>query len=268
MFRRFRDSAHVSPAESALFEAVARGEVGAVKLALGGDLDAPSRPLCYNEDGKLAIHVAATSGHIPACDALRLSGVGAVADDSTTERLDDDCGGCAVIRMLAERAPACLGMGDGSGFTALHLAAASGPSGAVRTLLAAGADPTSRKEYNAHGGGTARSETGCVALHFAVNNARVEIVRMLALHSPASLAAGDRRGRTPLHYAVRNPRVYAACAVALLDAGADLHTASADGTTPLSVLCGLADDEFTDWGAGLEEARQALYGLRRPGREL
>ena len=81
---------------------------------------------------------------------------------------------------------------------------------------------------------------GDSALHVAAAAYdRVTVRRLLALG--ADVAARNRRGATPLHYAADggpgsatwNPRAQAAVVVALLAAGADPNVADDGGTTPL-----------------------------------
>lgn len=77
-----------------------------------------------------------------------------------------------------------------SGQTPLLQAAASGQIGAVRLLLAAGADPN------------VATREGCTPLHKAVENGHDEIVRLL-IDAGASATARHHTGATPLSIAAK-----------------------------------------------------------------
>jgi hypothetical protein len=81
---------------------------------------------------------------------------------------------------------------------------------------------------------------GDTALHIAAAAHRPQIAKAL-IAAGASIAAANRRGATPLHYAADSqpglarwdPRAQAATIAVLLEAGADPNAADKSGTTPL-----------------------------------
>lgn len=263
MYRRFRSRESLPSGVELLFRAVEYGDVEGVRQSLA--TLPPEHSLCYNE-GDLAIHVAATRGHTDsvACDDDAL---GDPDLDSTSPAaaageplVEQPCGGCLVIRLLAAHEPKCLRSGSGSGFKALHVAVQRGPLCAIRALIAAGADVLAQKEYHAHGGGPARSETFATPLHIAAREARVEAAHIMLASAPEAVHTVDRRGWTPLHYVAHFGRGRAATltAVALMAAGASPVAAARDNTTPQALAAGRAEVSHDQ---ELIELRQALDGV-------
>ena len=82
---------------------------------------------------------------------------------------------------------------------------------------------------------------GDTALHAAAAGYRVEIAKLLIAAGAGANAAGDHRGRAPLHYAADgdlenpdwDPKRQVAMIQLLLDAGADIHAQDKNGATPL-----------------------------------
>jgi hypothetical protein len=132
------------------------------------------------------------------------------------------------------------------GDTALHVAAAGYGAGAVRALVAAGADVA------------ARNRRGAAPLHYAADGApgtrhwdpeaQAETVAVL-LQAGADPDATDDSGVTALHRAVRTR--CAAAVAALLDGGADPARPNRNGSTPLL----LATRTTGRGGSGSPEAR-------------
>jgi ankyrin repeat protein len=101
---------------------------------------------------------------------------------------------------------------------------------------------------------------GDTALHVAAAAYRPEIARKL-LGLGADLAARNRRGATPLHYAADgnpessrwNPASQAATIACLIEAGADPNACDRSGVTPLHravrTRCGAAVGALLDGGA-------------------
>ena len=261
MYRRFRSRESLPPGVGLLFRGVANGDAESVRQSLA--TLPPDYSLCYNE-GDLAIHVAATRGHRDrmACDddALGDTDLDSKSPCAAGEPLvEQPCGGCLIIHLLAAHEPKCLRAGSGSGFSALHVAVQRGPLCAIRALIAAGADVLTRKEYHAHGGGPARSETFATPLHIAAREARVEAVHIMLARAPAAVHTVDRRGWTPLHYVAHFGRGRAATltAIALMAAGANPAAAAGDNSTPQALTAARAEVLHDQ---ELSELRLALGG--------
>ena len=114
---------------------------------------------------------------------------------------------------------------DGDGDTPLHLAVEVENAAAVRLLLDAGANLTTR------------NNAGATPLHVAATHDGTEILTLL-MEAGADIDAGEGGLGTPLLYAIMNrgfPRtpISEAAVNALLDAGADINAADAEGNTPL-----------------------------------
>ena len=158
--------------------------------------------------------------------------------------------------MLLEADPGLTDRRSGDGFTALHLAAFSGQDGAVRLLLARGADP------DAHGTGWM---TG-TPLNSAARAGHAATV-VLLLEAGADPDAVQRGGWTPLHSAAHNGD---ARTVELLLAGganpaaiddegrsvADMAAESGDDAT-IRAIQGLGDDAS---GRAQAAASRPAYG--------
>jgi len=141
------------------------------------------------------------------------------------------------------------------GDTALHLAAAGHRVELVRLLLAAGADPNSRRN---------RRQSG--PLHYAADgyitgpdwNAtqQVETIQCL-LDAGAEINAQDKNGAAPLHRAVRTR--CAAAVKCLLERGSDTTLRNKPGSTPFH----LAVQDTGRGGSGAQIARAAQRQIIR-----
>ena len=166
--------------------------------------------------------VKRASGSIPVPAAPALAGD---CEDWTSEQF---FAGATVREVVA-----CLNAGanpnarNGSGATALHLAARFNPSGAViGALVDAGAD--------LH----LRDNPGRAPLHLAAwQNPSVAVIKAL-IDAGADPNMLNDRGRAPLHLAaMQNPSV--AVIKALIDAGADPNMLNDTGLTPLRLAAGV-----------------------------
>jgi hypothetical protein len=139
-----------------------------------------------------------------------------------------------------------------AGDTALHLAAAGHRAEIARTLIAANADPNSRKN---------RRESG--PLHYAADgyinlpswdeNRQIKTVQSL-LDAGAEIDAQDKNGATPLHRAVRTR--CAAAVKCLLDRGANPTKKNKSGSTPFHLA-------VQNTGRGGTGAQVAIDAQRR-----
>ncbi|SCC90021.1 hypothetical protein SCG7086_AK_00190 [Chlamydiales bacterium SCGC AG-110-P3] len=105
------------------------------------------------------------------------------------------------------------------GYYPIHLAAKRGSIGAIASLIQHGAD-LNVTDVNGKG-----------VLHWAVAGRRLLVTTNLLSRDTVKVDAVDRKGRTPLSLAA----ALGECSIAeqLLDAGADINTASLTGWTPL-----------------------------------
>jgi ankyrin repeat protein len=110
-------------------------------------------------------------------------------------------------------------VGDSTGWTPLHFAAARGQEAAVELLLEQGADADAA-DFNQ-----------ATAMHLAASREAYHPRLLQALvDASANIGAEDKRGRTPLHWAAANDRVDTAAF--LLANGADARVTDSDGNTP------------------------------------
>ncbi len=228
------------------------------------------------EDGRTALHVAATYSNLDVMDRLIEAGayVNARADHGVTPLItaciEWEAG--AVYRLLdAEADPNLV---DDQGFTALHYAAAREVPDVVTQLLECGARPNvlnndgdsplllavryDSDERNAQillsykADPNIRNAKGQTPLQFAAAYQRLIDMRVL-LENGADVNAEDDDRVTPLHWAARNGQAQAVSA--LLEHGASLSARDRWKRTP------------ADAGSGEELCigRQAAAGPRRGG---
>lgn len=130
-------------------------------------------------------------------------------------------GDLAVVRALAEKAPALIAAKDATGRTALHAASAGGHASVVAYLLSGTGEVDTA------------DNTGVTALHLAAANGHDEVARLL-IEKKANVNAQDDGRETPLAKACVRGRV--PVAARLLASGASVDTANSYGRTPLSLV--------------------------------
>ena len=136
-----------------------------------------------------------------------------------------------------------------AGDTALHLAAAGYRIELVRLLLAAGADPNSRRNHR-QSGPLHYAADGCMTGPAWNAKKQVQTIECL-LDAGADIDAQDKNGATPLHRAVRTR--CAAAVKCLLERGSDATLKNKPGSTPFH----LAVQNTGRGGSGAEAARAA-----------
>lgn len=195
-------------------EAVRAGDLAAVRRELAADpgLAASTDPAGVSAVRTALYHrqpevLAALLEHDPALDVFDAAALG---------RLE-------VLAKLLTAEPTRARAVAGDGFTPLHLAAFLGGATAVRTLLAAGADPNAE----------ARNPSRVRPLHSAAAARDAEAVRLL-LDAGADPDARQAGGFTALHSAAQHDDV--AMAQALVAAGADVGLTAEDGRDALARL--------------------------------
>jgi len=203
---------------SPLTEAVWKGDIATVKRLLAAGADPDARDF----QGFAPWRWAIMTGENEALTLL-LEKIPVIGDDDLRGRRGLLTAAARrnllAARELIERGvPADVTAADGSGGTALLVAAASGYTDLVTLLLDAGADAA---RQDAHGD---------TALMAAVRIGSMETVKLL-LARGAVVAEQDEAGRSALLWAARSGRVDVARA--LLEAGAPIDAADKTGRTPL-----------------------------------
>ena len=238
-----------------LVDATARGDLSTVRTLIGKKIDVNAARI----DGTTALHVAVNADRLDIVDALLRAGAKAAAADRygvTPLYLASLNGNADMIRRLLDAGVEPNAV-DPGGETALMTAARTGAPAALRVLLERGASIDAREP-----------EFGQTALMIAVREDQQQAIDIL-LEAGASPNAQTRKGPTPafvppckgtgcgsegvginrggvpdrgrraevkggmtsLLYAARDGRVSAARR--LVDAGADLELADANGIRPL-----------------------------------
>ncbi len=180
-----------------VFDAIAAGDLEALRRAL------PDAASARDAQGVSALLFAVYHRNDAARDALLAAG----AQVGPAE--------AAALGRLGGLDPAAR---SGDGFTSLHLAAFFGGAGAVRALLAAGADPDADDANPFH----------VRPLHSAVSVRDEDATRAL-LEAGADPDVRQQRGYTPLHGAAHND--YVELVELLLAHGADASLETDDGQT-------------------------------------
>lgn len=114
---------------------------------------------------------------------------------------------------------------DDFGKTALHYASERGHSNAVRFLLEHGSNV---KTYTSRASGFS---SGSTAIHLAVTNGHVDVVQILCEHGASPNAEEQHYGHSPLHLAATHG--HPETIEKLVDCGADINREDRKGWTPL-----------------------------------
>ncbi|KAJ3161457.1 hypothetical protein HDU86_007239 [Geranomyces michiganensis] len=177
-----------------------------------------------DEDGRTALHWAASGKHLEITRALLAAGADATkADDGgmTALHIASSTGSHELLGLLLAAAPAAIDNKTESGQTALHYAASKNYADVVDALLNAGADPASRDQY------------GQTPMHRASARGWVRIAARLKQDPRAKVNVRDALGNTPLHVAAEDVQIDVI--KYLLSAGADASTRNKEGLTPADV---------------------------------
>ena len=144
-----------------------------------------------------------------------------------------------------------------TGMSLLHYAAVRGEVAFIKTLLEAGVDPNDRMKTS-----TRVDLVGCMPLHLAVCSVKrdrkkaEEAVRVLLAYG-ADASAIAYSGITPLHCASAQPLGIEIVKM-LVEAGADLHSATKSGSKPSAVA---ATREIADFIAACVEIEECVLSL-------
>ena len=174
------------------------------EIAAGANIDA------YIDSGYSVLHMATGVGNLPAMRVLLRAGANpnlealASSNRPGATPIHDARDGQAVA-LLFDHGARVEAAAAADGYTALHRAAQKNRVGAVRALLARGADPN------------ARYGNGSTPLHIAAMDASPGLARML-LAAGADIDSRTSAGWTPLQLSAKYND--AAMVEALLDAGA------------------------------------------------
>ena len=178
------------------------------------------------EDGRTALHVAASFGNYDVITWLAEAGADVNARDAT--------GATPLITACAKRKPkavqrllqakADISLADEEGSTALHQACRHHDPESMALLLDHGADAG------------LLNKAGDSPLLLAVRYDRGEPAAEVLLQHKADPSVPNAKGQTPLHYAAAYG--YTADALALIEHGADVNARDDDGITPLHWAAG------------------------------
>jgi N-acyl-D-amino-acid deacylase len=218
--KRVADRATTPEWISPLTEAVWKGDVAGVKRLLAAGEDPDARDFQGFAPWRWAIVVGENEAltllleKIPVIRNDDLRGRRGLLTAAARNNL------LAARELIKRAVPADVPAADGSGGTALLVAAASGYTDLVTLLLDAGADV---RRQDAHGD---------TALMAAVRIGSIETVKLL-LARGADVGQQDDAGRTAFLWAARSGRVDVARS--LLEAGAKIDVADQTGRTPLTL---------------------------------
>jgi cytohesin len=193
---------------TALIYAAAGGHAEVVRILLGAGADAGAR----NDAGASALDRAAQADRRDAHEVLLAVSLGRPAFEVLTAldaRLLEACSRdeASEAAELLSRGACIESRRQGSGWTPLITACASGSAETARVLLEAGADPS------------AAAADGRTPLHFSAQLGEVELIRAL-LARGADPERRDYHGETPLSTAERGGAT--AAALALVAGGATI----------------------------------------------
>lgn len=160
---------------------------------------------------------------------------------------------CCCTAKLAYKSDMCwcsvplpLQPGSLQGMRALHVAAMLGHSRVIRTLLAAGANPS------------LPNSRGMLPLHLAATYKRAAAACLLLEAAPHTASAVAPDGSTPCHMAAQKGA--AAIVRAMLDAAPELALAKMEtGATPLHMAAQKGHDETVRQGACLQGCILTLF---------
>ncbi|KAJ3179825.1 hypothetical protein HDU87_002393 [Geranomyces variabilis] len=158
----------------------------------------PDAVRAKDEDGRTALHWAASGKHLEITRGLLAAGGDATtADDGgmTPLHIAASTGSHEIVLLLLEAAPAVIDNKTESGQTALHYAASKNHAEVVDALLNAGADPSARDRY------------GQTPMHRAATRGWVRIARRLKEDTRAKVNVRDATGNTPLHVAAEDVQI-------------------------------------------------------------
>ncbi|KAJ3143452.1 hypothetical protein HDU90_000213 [Geranomyces variabilis] len=177
-----------------------------------------------DEDGRTALHWAASGKHLEITRALLAAGADATTTDEggmTPLHIAASTGSLEIAQLLLEAAPAVIDNKTESGQTALHYAASKNHVEVMDALLNAGADPSSRDRY------------GQTPMHRAATRGWVRIARRLKEDPRAKVNVRDAVGNTPLHLAAEDVQIE--MIKYLLAAGADTDVSNKEKQRPIDV---------------------------------
>lgn len=259
-------------ADTRVVDAVKSHDAGALRSLVKehADVNAPE------PDGTTALHWAAHANDADAVEILLRAGANAkTANRYGVTPLSEAAtyGSAALVEALLKAGADPNTHTTERGETVLMTASRAGNADAVKTLLDHGADVNARESFR-----------GQTALMWAAAENHADVVKLLLTHgadakahssdrdtTPPKLMAGtpaapiSRGGLTALVFAARQGSIEAA--KTLLDGGAEINEADADGHTPLLIailnnhddLAQMLIDKGADVNAGDKDGRTPLY---------
>lgn len=214
----------VAPRVPALYHYACRGKASEVVRLLRTPVGCAAIDVRHGKRKRTALHAAAEHARADVATALLAAGAAADCVDSRGEAIFvTACQHALVVgQFLAAGAdPNTASPSDGR--TALMAVCTTDNRGAVRKLLAAGADVS------------ATNFAGQTALMKAAQRGALGAVEMLLASPSANVRAVDRAGISALHMACEGQSLQ--IPTLLIRAGADINQASNDGHTPLMMAC-------------------------------
>ena len=200
-------------------------------LAAGSDVDV------RNQDKRTPLMNAAANGHVGVLRCLARAGASLTAVDgsgNTAVHLAAHAAQATACRVLACELGAVCNTANAVGAFPLLLAARTGDVAAVQALTAAGASPQ-QAVHDVFTQGMPAATAGCTALHTAACHGHVDVIRVLAKLVP-TVEPRCVQGHTPLHFAVMHSRWDAAAALVALKA--DVNSCNLAG---VPLVCAAAE---------------------------